>query len=116
MKTADPILEKMRVYFQQKNAHVVVRRVNNGYSVLHESGEPIARFRPTAPDSSHFEVLCHTNGLFGGLFTDIDAALDYVYTDPMQLFWHHQPLSQLANVTRNDNIAGWMNRLRKLLR
>ncbi len=124
MKAADPILEKMMTYFHQKNMPVVVKRINNGYSILNETGEPIARFRATSIDSCYVEVLYRHSlknkwapiGDFGGLMMDIDAALNYLYTDPMQLFWQHHPLIQSTIATRNVSTLRWINTLKKLFR
>ena len=124
MKTNDPILEKMITYFHQRNMPVLVKRINNGYSMLNETGEHIARFRPISTDSCHVEVLYRHSlknkwapiGDFGGLTMDVDAALDYVYADPMQLFWQHHPLIQATIPTRNESTPRWISTLKKLFR
>ena len=57
MAKADSVLDKMTEYFDKKGTPVIVRRLNKGYSIIHESGEPVARLRPRAADPDRFEVL-----------------------------------------------------------
>ena len=57
MEKSDSVLDKMTKYFDKKRSPVVVRRVNKGYSIIHESGKPVARFRLRGGDSNNVEVL-----------------------------------------------------------
>jgi len=43
----------MTKYFDKKRSPVVVRRVNKRYSIIHESGEPVARIRLRADNYPH---------------------------------------------------------------
>jgi hypothetical protein len=97
MEKADSVLDKMAEYFDKKRSPVAVQRVNKGYSIIHESGEPIARFWPRGGDSDRVEVLWWSHrdkweyiGDFGGLFMGIEEALEYVLSDPMGIFWKGQ--------------------------
>ena len=97
MEKADSVLDKMTKYFDKKRSPVVVRRDNKGYSIIHESGEPVARFRLREGDSDRVEVLWWSHrdkwdhiGDFGGLFMGIEEALEYVLSDPLGIFWKGQ--------------------------
>jgi hypothetical protein len=97
MEAANSILDRMTEYFDMKGSPVVVQRVNKGYSIIHETGEPVARFRPRVGDSTCVEVLWWSHrdkwdhiGDFGGLFMGIEEALEYVLSDPMGIFWKGQ--------------------------
>ena len=57
MAKTDSVLDRMTEYFAEKSAPVTVKRLNKGYSIIHESGEPVARFRPEAGKSNLVEVL-----------------------------------------------------------
>jgi hypothetical protein len=97
MGKADSILDIMTEYFDKKGAPVIVQRVNKGYSIVHESGEPVARFRPRAGDSDRVEVLWWSHrdkwdhvGDFGGMVMGLEEALEYVLSDSMGIFWKGQ--------------------------
>ena len=74
---------------------VLVRKVARGYSLFHEeTGEPLARLRPTGTDDQ-VEVLYwgyrerwEPIGDFGGIRMPLDEALAYIAEDPMGCFWH----------------------------
>jgi hypothetical protein len=74
---------------------VLVRKVARGYSLFHEeTGEPLARLRPTGADD-RVEVLYwgyrerwEPIGDFGGIRMPLDEALVYIAEDPMGCFWH----------------------------
>ncbi len=81
-------------YFKEKGVPVKVLRLNNGYSIIHESGLPVARFRPEAGESGSVEILWWSHrdkwdhiGDFGGLVMGLEEALEYVLSDPMDIFW-----------------------------
>lgn len=57
MAKADSILDRMTEYSAEKSAPVTVKRLNKGYSIIHESDEPVVRFRPEAGKSNLVEVL-----------------------------------------------------------
>jgi hypothetical protein len=42
MEKADSVLDRMTAYFDKKGSPVVARRANQGYSIIHEFGEPAA--------------------------------------------------------------------------
>ena len=97
MKKTDSILDSMTVFFAQKGAPVTVRRLNKGYSIIHESGQPIARFRPETGNSGLVEVLWWSHrdkwdhiGDFDGLFMGLEEALEYVLSDPIDISWMGQ--------------------------
>jgi hypothetical protein len=97
MEKADSVLDQMAQYFDKKRSPVAVQRVNKGYSIIHESGEPIARFWPKGGDSDRVEVLWWSHrdkwdhiGDFSGLFMGIEETLEYVLSDPMGIFWKGQ--------------------------
>lgn len=94
MPKIDYILNRITEYFEQKGVHVTVQRLRNGYSIVHESGNRIAQFRPEAGDSDLIEVLWWSAqdkwdhiGDFGGLTMKLEEALEYVLSDPMGIFW-----------------------------
>lgn len=94
MAKTDSVLDRMTEYFAEKGAPVTVKRLNKGYSIIHESGEPVARFRPEAGESNLFEVLWWSSrdkwehiGDFGGMVMNLEEALEYVLSDPMDIFW-----------------------------
>jgi hypothetical protein len=105
MEGANCILDRMTEYFDMKGSPVVVQRVNKGYSIIHETGEPVARFWPRVGDSNRVEVLwwSHSDkwdhiGDFGGLFMDLDEALEYVISDPMGIFWKGKNLPHIKRL------------------
>jgi hypothetical protein len=94
MEKADSVLDRMSEFFDKKGSPVVVQRINKGYSIIHESGEPVARFRPRGDDSNRVEILWWSHcdkwdhiGDLGGLFMGLEEALEYVLSDPMGIFW-----------------------------
>ncbi len=94
MTKIDCIPNRITEYFEQKGVHVTVKRLKNGYSIIHESGHRIAQFRPEAGDSDLIEVLWWSSqdkwdhiGDFGGLTMKLEEALQYVLSDPMDIFW-----------------------------
>ena len=104
----DSVLNKLTEYFREKRSPVLVQRVNKGYSIVHESGVPIARFVPTGENSDRFEILWWSHrdkwdriGDFGGVFMGIEEALDYVLSDPMDIFWKGQSRSLTKGPTRD---------------
>ena len=121
MEKADSVLDKMTKYFDKKRSPVVVRRVNKGYSIIHESGEPVARFRLRGGDSDDVEVLWWSHrdkwdhiGDFGGLFMGLDDALEYVLSDPMGIFWKGQSRSITSASTRTGAKRGLLTSLGRL--
>ena len=96
-KEHDSVLKKLTEYFEKKHSPVLVQRVNKGYSIIHESGERIARLVPRGGDSDHFKILWWSHrdkweriGDFGGVVMSIEEALEYVLPDPMDIFWKGQ--------------------------
>ena len=94
MAKADDILDRMTEFFEKEGAPVIVQRINKGYSIIHESGERVARFRPRTDESNGVEVLWWSHrdkwdhiGDFGCLFMGLEEALKYVLSDPMGIFW-----------------------------
>lgn len=91
----DHILQRMTEYFEGRGVPVMVRHVNRGYSIIHESGVPVARFRPEAGEEDRFEVCWWKGdssrwsriGDFGGMIMGLEEALEYVLSDPEGLFW-----------------------------
>ncbi len=114
MEKADSVFDKMTEYFDKKRSPVVVQRVNKGYSIIHESGEAVARFRPRGGDSDRVEVLWWSHrdkwdhiGDLGGLFMSIEEALEYVLSDPMGIFWK----GQNRGITKTSTRTGGKLRL-----
>ena len=123
MRKADSALDRMTEYFGKKGAPVIVQRRNKGYSIIHESGEPVARFRPTAADPDRVEVLWWSHrdkwdhiGDFGGLFMELEEALDYVVSDPMGIFWKWQSRGISIASTRTGGKLGLVASLWRLFR
>jgi hypothetical protein len=94
MACTDNILSRTTDYFEQKGMSVKVNRVNKGYTIIHETGQRIARLLPAGDNSDEVEVLwwSHRNkwehiGDFDGLFMKFEEALEYVLSDPMDIFW-----------------------------
>jgi hypothetical protein len=121
MAKVDSVLDRMREYFDQKGAPVIVQPINKGYSIIHESGEPVARFRPRAGDSNRVEVLWWSHrdkwdhiGDFGGLFMGLEEALGYVLSDPMGVFWKGQNRGITTSSTRTGGKLGLLASLGKL--
>jgi hypothetical protein len=121
MAKADSVLDRMREYSGQKGAPVTVQRINKGYSIIHESGEPVARFRPRAGESSRVEVLWSSHrdkwdhiGDFGGLFMGLEEALGYVLSEPMGVFWKRQNRGITSASTRTGGKLGLLASLAKL--
>jgi hypothetical protein len=109
MKKADSILDRMTEYFDKKGAPVTVEHRNKGYSIIHESGEPVARFRLMTNNPDNVEVLwwSHRNkwdhiGDFGGMRKGLDEALDFVLSDPMGIFWKGQDRGITSASKRTD--------------
>jgi hypothetical protein len=95
MAMDDSVLQTMTEYFEARGVPVMVRHVNKGYSIIHESGVPVARFRPKAGEKDLFEVCWWKGdssrwsriGDFGGMIMGLEDALEYVLSDPEGLFW-----------------------------
>ena len=121
MKKADSVLDRMNEFFDKKGSPVVVRRINKGYSIIHESGEPVARFRPRGDDSNYVEILWWSHrekwdhiGDLGGLFMDLEEALEYVLSDPMGIFWKGQNRGMTSASTRTGGKARLLASLGRL--
>ena len=122
MTKEDSILDRMKEYFDKEGAPVTVQRINKGYSIIHESGEPVARFRPREGDSDEVEVLWWSHrdkwdhiGDFGGLFMSLEEALKYVLSDPMGIFWTGQSLGIINASMRTGGKLRLLTSLVKLL-
>ena len=95
MKKQDRILDTMTEYFDRKEASVKVERHGNGYSIIHESGTPVARIQKEKGGKSELvEVLWWSHrdkwdhiGDFGGMIMGLEEALEYVVSDPLGIFW-----------------------------
>jgi len=101
---------------------VVVRHVNKGYSIIHESGVPVARFRPEAGEEDRFEVCWWKStsnrwsriGDFGGMIMGLEEALEYVLSDPDGLFWM-AVLSETSSIPfRTSENRGFLAMLARL--
>ena len=121
MAKTDSVLDRMTEYFDKKRAPVTVRRINKGYSIIDESGEPIARFRPRAADSDSVEVLWWSHrdkwdhiGDFGGLVMGLEEALEYVVSDPMGVFWTGLCRGSTSAATRTGGKLGLLALLGRL--
>ncbi len=94
MAKTDDVLTKMSEYFGQQNIPIQIQCINKGYSIIHVSGDRVARFKPEPGSPGQFEVLWWSHrdkwdriGDFGGKIMSLDEALDYVASDPMGIFW-----------------------------
>ncbi len=94
MAKADDILTKIFEYFYRHDIPLQVQRINKGYSIIHESGDRVARIKPDPGSPDQFEVLWWSHrdkwdhiGDFGGVVMSLDEALDYVASDPIGIFW-----------------------------
>jgi hypothetical protein len=115
------ILNRMTEYFEQKGVPVKVQRINKGYSIIHESGNPIAQFRPEPGSSDLIEVLWWSShdkwdhiGDFGGLTMTLEEALEYVLSDPMDIFWMGLNRDAKSTSMRNSGKLGLIASLGKL--
>ncbi len=94
MACKDIFLNRMADYFEQKGISVKVSPVNKGYTIIHGNGQRIARLLPDADNSDVVEVLwwSHRNkwehiGDFDGLHMKFEQALEYMLSDPLDIFW-----------------------------
>jgi hypothetical protein len=93
MSGADAMLEHIQAFNRARGGGVVVQKVARGYSLRSERGDaPIARLRPTG-DGDKVQVLWwngerwSASGPFGMVTMPLDAALDYIASEPA--FWLH---------------------------
>jgi len=110
MRKQDRILERMTEYLDMKEAPVKVERRGNGYSIIHESGKPVARIQKEKGGKSELvEVLWWSHrdkwdhiGDFGGMVMSLEEALEYVVSDPLGMFWMGQNRGR-ANTSMQTN-------------
>jgi len=88
---SDPMRERIEAFNQVRGGGVVVLKTGRGYSLTSErTGAPLARLKPTG-DADTVQVLWwngqrwNAPGPFGIATMSLDAALDYIASEPH--FW-----------------------------
>ena len=99
MPASNPMRERIEAFNQARGGGVAVRKAGHGYSLISEhtgapisehTGAPIARLKPTG-DADKVQVLWWNgqrwaaSGPFGIVTMPLDAALDYIASEPH--FW-----------------------------
>ncbi len=91
MPARDPLRERIEAFNRARGGGVLVHKAGHGYSLVSERTDaPIARLKPTG-DADKVQVLWWNgqswgaSGPFGVATMPLDAALDYIASDPM--FW-----------------------------
>lgn len=98
MDKQDRILDRMTEYFDRREVPVRVEGRGNGYSIIHESGAPVAKIqKENGGKSKLVEVLWWSHrdkwdhiGDFGGMVMSLEEALEYVVLHPLGIFWMGQ--------------------------
>lgn len=91
MPASDPMRARIEAFNQGRGGGVAVHKARHGYSLLSErTGAPLARLKPTG-DTDKVQVLrwngqrWGASGPFGVATMPLDAALDYIASEPH--FW-----------------------------
>ena len=91
MPASDPMRERIEAFNQARGGGVVVQKAGCGYSLTSErTGASLARLKPTG-DADKVQVLWWDGqhwappGPFGIVTMPLDAALDYIASEPH--FW-----------------------------
>ena len=91
MPASDPMRERIETFNQARGGGVAVHKAGRGYSLTSQrTGAPLARLKATG-DADTVQVLwCNgqrwtASGPFGIATTTLDAALDYIASEPH--FW-----------------------------
>lgn len=91
MPASDPMRERIEAFNQARGGGVAVQKAGRGYSLTSQrTGAPLARLKPTG-DANKVQVLWWDGqrwaapGPFGIATMPLDAALDYIASEPH--FW-----------------------------
>jgi len=89
----DPLRARIEAFNRARGGGAIVRKAGRGYSLVSErTGTPIARLKPTG-EADDVQVLWWNgqrwgaSGPFGIATMSLDAALDYIASEPT--FWLH---------------------------